>query len=71
MCLPIMDNRVDEPQFYRMMVYFIEESFNYFDAAHGYIRGQSETAICSCLINIEKFIDVRYTSVNLFYRCMI
>ncbi len=56
MCLPIMDNRVDESQFYRMMEYFIEESFNYFDAAHGYIRGQSETAICSCLINIEKFI---------------
>ena len=49
MRLPMMDGRVDEPQFCRMIDRFIEEGFNYFDTAHGYIGGQSETAIRSCL----------------------
>lgn len=40
---------VDEPQFIKMIDRFIEEGFNYFDTAHGYIGGQSETAIRSCL----------------------
>jgi len=43
------DGKVDEPQFCKMVDRFIEEGFNYFDTAHGYIGGQSETAIRSCL----------------------
>lgn len=49
MRLPMKDGRVDEPQFCQMVDRFIEEGFNYFDTAHGYIGGQSETAIRSCL----------------------
>ena len=49
MRLPMKDGRVDEPQFCKMIDRFIEEGFNYFDTAHGYLGGQSETAIRSCL----------------------
>lgn len=49
MRLPMKNGRVDEPQFCRMIDRFIEEGFNYFDTAHGYIGGQSETAIRACL----------------------
>ena len=49
MRLPMQDGKVDEAQFCRMVDRFIEEGFNYFDTAHGYIGGQSETAIRSCL----------------------
>ncbi len=49
MRLPMKDGKVDEPQFCQMIDRFIEEGFNYFDTAHGYIGGQSETAIRSCL----------------------
>ncbi|MBQ8960016.1 MAG: aldo/keto reductase [Ruminococcus sp.] len=49
MRLPMKDGLVDQPQFCKMVDRFIEEGFNYFDTAHGYIGGQSETAIRSCL----------------------
>ncbi len=49
MRLPMKNGKVDEPQFCKMVDRFIEEGFNYFDTAHGYIGGQSETAIRSCL----------------------
>ena len=49
MRLPMKAGKVDEPQFCKMIDRFIEEGFNYFDTAHGYIGGQSETAIRSCL----------------------
>lgn len=49
MRLPMVNGKVDEPQFCKMVDRFIEEGFNYFDTAHGYIGGQSETAIRACL----------------------
>ena len=49
MRLPMKDGKVDEPQFCEMVDTFIANGFNYFDTAHGYIGGQSETAIRSCL----------------------
>lgn len=49
MRLPMIDGKVDEPQFCRMVDRFIEEGFNYFDTAHGYLDGLSETALRSCL----------------------
>ena len=49
MRLPMKEDRVDEPQFCQMVDRFIEEGFNYFDTAHGYLDGKSETAIRACL----------------------
>lgn len=44
------DNKVDYGEFSRMIDAFIAAGFNYFDTAHGYIDGQSETAIRDCLV---------------------
>ena len=49
MRLPMKDGEVDYPEFCRMIDAFIEAGFNYFDTAHGYIDGKSETAIRDCL----------------------
>ena len=45
MRLPMVDKEVDLPQFEQMVDAFLEAGFNYFDTAHGYISGKSETAI--------------------------
>ena len=49
MRLPMKDGKVDYDHFCRMADAFIEAGFNYFDTAHGYIGGQSETAIRDCV----------------------
>ena len=49
MRLPMKDGAVDAKQFCEMTDRFIEEGFNYFDTAHGYIGGKSETAIRECV----------------------
>ena len=49
MRLPMKDGRVDEEEFSEMIRIFLEHGYNYFDTAHGYIGGQSETAIKNCL----------------------
>lgn len=49
MRLPMKDGEVDKAEFCRMIDTFIEAGFNYFDTAHGYIDGKSETAIRECL----------------------
>ena len=49
MRLPMKDEEVDYDEFNKMIDYFMEQGFNYFDTAHGYISGQSETAIRDCL----------------------
>jgi len=49
MRLPMKDDKVDYEQFCEMTDYFIENGFTYFDTAHGYISGQSETAIRDCV----------------------
>ena len=49
MRLPIDGDRVNYKEFSRMADAFIEAGFNYFDTAHGYIGGQSETAIRDCV----------------------
>ena len=41
--------KVDYKEFSQMADAFIEAGFNYFDTAHGYINGQSETAIRDCV----------------------
>ena len=49
MRLPMVGDKVDIPQFKEMVDAFIAKGFIYFDTAHGYINGQSETAIKEAL----------------------
>ena len=49
MRLPMNDDQVDYAEFNKMIDAFIGAGFNYFDTAHGYINGKSETAIRDCL----------------------
>ena len=50
MRLPMKDGKVDYDEFRRMADAFIDAGLNYFDTAHGYIGGQSETAIRDCVV---------------------
>lgn len=50
MRLPMNGNEVNYDEFKKMIDAFIENGFNYFDTAHGYISGKSETAIRECLV---------------------
>ena len=49
MRLPARDGGVDLEQIGEMVDLFMERGFNYFDTAHGYLNGQSETALRRCL----------------------
>lgn len=49
MRLPMAGDEVDDAEFCRMIDRFLAEGFNYFDTAHGYLSGKSETAIGRCL----------------------
>lgn len=49
MRLPMIDGEVDREQMCAMVDAFIENGFNYFDTAHGYVNGKSETALRDCL----------------------
>ena len=49
MRLPMVDGQVDKAEFCRMVDAFLEAGFNYFDTAHGYLDGKSETALRDCL----------------------
>ncbi|MBD5131040.1 MAG: 4Fe-4S dicluster domain-containing protein [Clostridiales bacterium] len=50
MRLPMKGDDVDYAEFNKMIDTFIENGFNYFDTAHGYLSGKSETAIRDCLV---------------------
>lgn len=49
MRLPMKDGEIDLAETSRMVDYFLEQGFNYFDTAHGYLQGRSETALKTCL----------------------
>ena len=49
MRLPLKDGEIDLAETSRMVDYFLEQGFNYFDTAHGYLQGRSETALNACL----------------------
>lgn len=49
MRLPMNGDEVDIEQTKQMVDYFLENGFNYFDTAHGYLEGKSEKAIKTCL----------------------
>ena len=49
MRLPMKGEEVDTDEFSRMVDAFLEAGFQYFDTAHGYLGGKSETALKTCL----------------------
>ena len=50
MRLPMKGQQVDLALFAQMVDAFLLAGFNYFDTAHGYVGGQSETALRDCLV---------------------
>ncbi len=65
MRLPMKDNEVDYAEFSAMIDTFIESEFNYFDTAHGYVGGKSETALRECLTN--RYSRDQYILTNKLY----
>ena len=49
MRLPMVNGEVDTAEFDKMVDAFISAGFNYFDTAHGYLGGKSETALKASL----------------------
>lgn len=49
MRLPMAGGEVDLPQFAQMVDRFLAAGCTYFDTAHGYLDGKSETALRACL----------------------
>lgn len=49
MRLPMKNVEVDTAQTCQMVDAFLDEGFNYFDTAHGYLDGKSERALKTCL----------------------
>lgn len=56
MRLPMMENGtdVDIVETTKMVDTFLEQGFNYFDTAHGYLGGKSELALKECLTSRHK-----------------
>lgn len=51
MRLPMKGDKVDYDEFNRMIDTFMDAGFNYFDTAHMYVDGKSETALRDCLVS--------------------
>ena len=69
MRLPMKDGEVDHEEFSRMVDYFIDAGFNYFDTAHGYLQGRSETALKACLTSRyprERYVLTDKLTANFF-----
>lgn len=62
MRLPMKNNDVDLIEFSAMIDIFIENGFNYFDTAHGYVGGKSETALRECLV--KRYTRDQYILTN-------
>lgn len=62
MRLPMKDGEIDYDCFNKMIDTFFEKGFNYFDTAHGYHDGKSETAIRDCLV--ARYPRESYTLAN-------
>lgn len=62
MRLPMKDGAVDKNEMCRMVDAFLENGFNYFDTAHGYLGGKSETALRDCLV--RRYPRSRYVLTN-------
>ena len=69
MRLPMLGDEVDIPQTKQMVDLFLENGFNYFDTAHGYINGKSELALKECLTSRyprDRYILTNKLSPNFF-----
>ena len=62
MRLPMKNGQVDTAEFSQMVDAFLENGFNYFDTAHGYLGGKSETALRECLTS--RYPRERYILTN-------
>lgn len=62
MRLPMKDGEVDHKEFSKMVDEFLLNGFNYFDTAHGYLGGKSETALKACLTS--RYPRDRYILTN-------
>lgn len=62
MRLPMNGEEVDYEEFNKMIDAYMEAGFNYFDTAHNYISGKSETAIRECLV--KRYPRESYILVN-------
>ena len=71
MRLPMIADEVDVAQTTRMVDMFLENGFNYFDTAHGYINGKSELSIKECLSSRyprDRYILTNKLSANYFQK---
>ena len=69
MRLPMKDGQVDIAQTCQMVDAFLDAGFNYFDTAHGYIGGKSETALRECLTSRyprDRYVLTNKLTVNFF-----
>ena len=69
MRLPMIEKEVDTVEFSKMIDTFLENGFNYFDTAQGYLEGKSETALRECLTSRyprESYILTDKLSPHLF-----
>lgn len=62
MRLPMKDGEVDYDHFNKMIDVYLENGFNYFDTAHGYLDGKSEVAIRECLV--KRYPRDKYVLTN-------
>lgn len=62
MRLPMQGGEVDTAEFSKMIRQFFDAGFTYFDTAHGYLEGKSETAIRECLTS--QYPRESYTLTN-------
>lgn len=71
MRLPMNGNHVDSRQMNEMVDLFLEKGFNYFDTAHGYLGGLSETALRESLVRRyprESYILTNKLSTHFFHK---
>ncbi len=69
MRFPMIGEEVDTEAVCKMVDTFLEAGFNYFDTAHGYLNGKSETALRQCLTSRyprDKYILTNKLSGNFF-----
>lgn len=71
MRLPMNKDEVNYEEFTKMVDAFIDNGFNYFDTAHGYLGGKSEIALRECLTSRyprESYILTNKLSTHNFNR---
>ena len=64
MRLPMKNGEIDTEETCRMVDAFLDAGFNYFDTAHGYLQGRSETALKTCLTS--RYILTNKLTANFF-----